>query len=183
MINQLRLGMLFLCAFTTLPGSLSAQSSDMRVTVANMKQDVDLLSQQVKALRLEVEEMMRENARLRSQVAAAQSDEGTQNQINSLSVAIEGIRREYRAADEAQKKLIIEEVNRQVSALGKEMQAGLNTVANAVNAQPSVSTTTHFSEDYPKTGITYEVRSGDTLSKIARKPDRPLNTFKTPTRS
>ena len=77
----------------------------MRVTVANMKQDVDLLSQQVKALRLEVEEMMRENARLRSQVAAAQSDEGTQNQINSLSVAIEGIRREYRAADEAQRSL------------------------------------------------------------------------------
>ena len=56
-----------------------------------------------------------------------------------------------------------------MSALGKEMQAGLNTVANAVNAQPSVSTTTHFSEAYPKTGITYEVRSGDTLSKIARK--------------
>ncbi len=169
MMKLFRLGaFIALGATLNLSSPLTAQSSDMRVTVANMKQDMVLLSQQVKALRLEIEEMQRENARLRNQVAAAQSNQSTQNQLNNLSSAIEGIRREYRAADEAQKQVIIDEVNRKVAALGKEMQSGLNSVANAVNAQPSVSTPTHFSDDYPKSGITYVVRSGDTLSKIAR---------------
>ena len=169
MMKLFRFGALIaLGATLNLTSPLAAQSTDMRVTVANMKQDMVLLSQQVKALRLEIEDMQRENARLRQQVAAAQSNQGTQNQLNNLSAAIEGIRREYRAADEAQKKVIIDEVNRKVAALGQETQAGLNAVANAVNTQPNVSTPTHFSEDYPKTGITYVVRSGDTLSGIAR---------------
>ncbi len=169
MIKLIRLGaLLVLGATLNLTSSLTAQSSDMRVTVANMKQDMVLLSQQVKALRLEIEEMQRENARLRSQVAAAQSNQGTQNQLNNLSTAIDGIRRDYRAADETQKKVIIDEVNRKVAALGKEMQNGFNAIAGAVNTQPNIPTPTHFSDDYPKSGVTYVVRAGDTLSKIAR---------------
>jgi LysM repeat protein len=42
-------------------------------------------------------------------------------------------------------------------------------VATAVGSEPKVETPVHFSSDYPKTGITYTVRSGDTLSAIARK--------------
>ena len=147
---------------------VAAQSDSLRVTVANLNQDVSLLAQQVKTLRLEIEEMRRENARLRSQVATAGAKRNTEAQIDNLSSAIEALRREYRDADEAQKRQIIAEVTRQVEALAKETEQAINVVADAVGAQPQVSTPVHFSEDYPDTGITYTVRSGDTLSKIAR---------------
>lgn len=150
--------------FTT---PLAAQS-DVRVTVANMKQDLSALSQEVKALRLEIEQMQRENTRLRSQVSASQANDNTQSQITNLSAAIEGLRREFRAADESQRQAILVEVNRQMEAFAKETQRALNSVADAVEAQPTVSTPVHFSEDYPKTGKPYVVKSGDTLSKIAR---------------
>ena len=146
----------------------SAQPDSLRVTMANLNQDVSLLAQQVKTLRLEIEEMRRENTRLRSQVATARADRDTEAQIDNLSSAIETLRREYRAADEAQKQQIIAEVTQQVEALAEETEQAINVVADAVGAQPQVDTPVHFSEDYPETGITYTVRSGDTLSKIAR---------------
>lgn len=147
--------------------SVSAQS-DVRVAVANLNQDMKLLAQQLKNLRLEIEDMRRENTRLRSLVTASASNNDTQSQITNLSSAIETLRREYRQADEAQKQQIIAEVNRQMSSLAKQTEGALKSVANAVESQPNVSTPVRFSDDYPKTGITYTVRSGDTLSKIAR---------------
>jgi len=152
----------------SLSSPLFAQSDNLRVTVANLNQDVSLLAQQVKTIRLEMEELRRENARLRSQVAAAGANRETQAQINNLSAAVEALRQEYRAADESQKQKIIAEVNRQMNALAKETQGAINSVATVVGSQPQVETPVHFSSDYPKTGITYTVRSGDTLSKIAR---------------
>lgn len=160
---------LCLAGLLSLSPVLSAQSDNLRVTVANMVQDMKLLDQKVNTMRLEMEELRRENARLRSQVAAASSNRDTQVQITNLSSAIETLRQEYRSADEVQKQQIIAEVSRQINALAKETQGAINTVANAVGSEPQVSTPVHFSNDYPKTGITYTVRSGDTLSAIARK--------------
>ncbi|MEC7231140.1 MAG: hypothetical protein VXV91_08070, partial [Verrucomicrobiota bacterium] len=73
---------------------VAAQDS-LRVTVANLSQDVDLLEQSLKTMRLEIEELRRENARIRDQVAAASSKSATSAQITNLSVAIETLRREY----------------------------------------------------------------------------------------
>ena len=162
-------GVFCLAIFLGFAAPLAAQSdSNLRVAVANMKQDLGLLSQQVKTLRLEMEEMRRENARLRAQVLAASNNESVQTRINSLAASIETLRSEYRAADESQKLQIVAEVTRQISALAKETQSAINTVAEAVGSQPQIETTVHFSEDYPQTGKPYVVRSGDTLSKIAR---------------
>jgi len=160
--------LLCLCGLSTLASSAHGQSDNLRVTVANLSQDLSLLTQQVKTMRLEMEELHRENARLRAQVAAAGQEDQTRAQINSLSNAIETLRREYRTADETQKEQIIAEVTRQINALAKETQAAINSIAQAVDGQPRIESTVHFSEDYPKTGKPYVVRSGDTLSKIAR---------------
>jgi LysM repeat protein len=141
---------------------------NLRVTVANLTQDVSLLSQSLKTMRLEMEELHRENARLRAEIAAASSNTDTEAQISNLAQAIETLRREYRSADEVQKQQILAEVNQQVSALAKETQSAINSVANAVESQPRVAPSVHFSDDFPKTGKPYVVRSGDTLSKIAR---------------
>lgn len=147
---------------------LSAQAEDMRVAVANMSQDISLLIQEVKTLHLEVEDLQRENARLQAQVAALSSSGNVQSQMAALAGAIEGLRNEYRQADEAQKAIIIAEVSKQIKALGMETQAALSSVAKAVNSTPSIEVPVHFSEDYPKTGKPYTVRKGDTLSGIAR---------------
>jgi LysM repeat protein len=117
---------------------------------------------------LEIEQMHRENNQLRAQVAEATSSSQTEVQISSLGSAVEAVRRDYRAADAAQKEEILAEVNRQMRALAKETEGAIGAVAAVVGSEPQVVTPVHFSSDYPKTGITYTVRSGDTLSKIAR---------------
>ncbi|WP_269525098.1 LysM peptidoglycan-binding domain-containing protein [Coraliomargarita parva] len=169
MMKPTRMLLLLCLGSALLFQSASAQQSDaLRVSVANLSQDVNILAREMKSLRLEMEAMRRENDQLRRQVAAASSNQNTDTQIANLSGAIEALRKEYRAADEAQKQQIIAEVSRQIDALAKETQAAINTVAKAVDAQPSVAAPVHFSDSYPKTGVTYTVRSGDTLSKIAR---------------
>ena len=146
---------------------VAAQDS-LRVTVANLSQDVNLLEQSLKTMRLEIEELRRENTSMRAQVESASSKSDASVQISNLSVAIETLRREYGLADAQQKQQILAELNRQVSALAIETQSAINSIAKAAYNQPQVSTPVYFSDDFPKTGKTYVVRSGDTLSKIAR---------------
>tara|TARA_B110001452_G_scaffold262493_1_gene262606 strand:+ start:529 stop:1134 length:606 start_codon:yes stop_codon:yes gene_type:complete len=145
-----------------------AAQDNLRVAVANLSQDVNLLGQSLKTMRLEIEELRRENARLRSQVSTASSKSDTNAQISNLSVAIETLRREYGSADAQQRQQILAELNRQIGALAKETQVAINSIAKAAYNQPKVATPIHFSDNFPKTGKTYVVRSGDTLSKIAR---------------
>ena len=145
-----------------------AQSETLRVTVANLSQDMKLLEQQVKALRLEIEEMHRENSQLRSELKKALSNQNGQGQIANLEESVEAVRRDFRLADETCKSEIITKVAKQLNTLAKETQAAINAVVEVVGEQPQVSAPIHFSEDYPKSGATYTVRSGDTLSKIAR---------------
>lgn len=146
---------------------VAAQDS-LRVTVANLSQDVDLLEQSLKTMRLEIEELRRENARIRAEMAAASSKSATSAQITNLSVAIETLRREYGLADTQQEQQILAELNRQISVLAIETQSAINSIAKAAYIPPQVPTPVYFSDDFPKTGKTYVVRSGDTLSKIAR---------------
>ena len=59
-------------------------------------------------------------------------------------------------------------VKRQLESLASQMQNALQSVSKAVNSQPKIVPKVRFTEDYPQTGVTYTVRSGDTLTKIAR---------------
>ena len=174
MIKQVSVFIAILVGIATPAGrQLFAKSDNLRVSVANMHQDISLLSQQVKALYLEVEALQRENRELKLQIAKLSSNNSTQTQITVLADAIETLRREYRTADETQKAKIIAEVSKQIDALGKETQAVINSVAKVASSKSSSGTTSaatpvQFSENYPKTGKSYVVRKGDTLSSIAR---------------
>lgn len=148
--------------------SASAQSGAVRVEIANVQQDVAALAQQMKVLRLEMEALQRENQRLRSQVQAAQSNPALKNQMASLSQAVAKLRQEYQTADRVQREQIIGDVTRQIEAWGKETNQVLQALNQSMAAEPSISIPQQFSEDYPQTGVSYEVRSGDTLSGIAR---------------
>lgn len=143
-------------------GTPVAAQTDLRVSVADIKQDLATLIQQVKTLRLEVEQLRAENARLSNALVG-------DNTRGEALAAVENLRQAYRQADEVQKQEILAEVNRQMQALANETQTVIQAVAGAINSQPSIPPpAVEFSEDYPKTGKTYVVRSGDTLSKIAR---------------
>ena len=168
MTKQLRVVFFFCVSFLSTSVLLSAQSENLRISVANMSQDMSLLIQEVKSLQLEVETLKRENAKLKAQIAVLSSNDSVQSQIAVLANAIDSLRGEYRQADEIQKAKIIAEVSQQIKALGLETQAALNSVAKAVSSTPSVEVPVHFSDDYPKTGKPYVVRKGDTLSGIAR---------------
>lgn len=169
MITHFRVALAIFIGAFIVNTPVAAESSSLRVSVANLSQDVGLLAQQVKTLRLEIEDLRRENTRLRAQVSSASSNNEVQAQLSRLSTAIDSLRREYRQADDVQRKQIIAEVTRQMNALGRETQSAINSVANAVDSTPSIEQPVYFSEDYPKTGKPYVVRSGDTLSGIARK--------------
>ena len=102
-MKQFRVALAILIGALLVNTTFSAQSDNLRVSVANLSQDVNLLAQQLKTIRLEMEDMRRENAKLRAQVAAASSNRDTQAQISSMSSAIDSLRREYRQADDAEK--------------------------------------------------------------------------------
>ena len=150
-------------SFLTMFSSTFAQS-DLRVSVADMKQDLAALIQEVKALRLELDQVRYEQARL----SAAKSGDRTQAELSRLSATIDAVGKAYRLADERQKQTILAEANRQIEALAKQTQAALEALAKTGASQPATQAPIHFSEDYPETGKPYFVRSGDTLSKIAR---------------
>jgi LysM repeat protein len=139
--------------------------SDVRVAVAGLRQDLNLLSQEVRTLRLEIEQLSRENTALRAQLQTSLADPAVQVKLANFSAALERLQQDYRAADADNKTTIIAELNRKMATLTQQVQVAIDTVGGA---QPKISTPVHFSEDYPKTGVTYTVRSGDTLSAIAR---------------
>ena len=168
MTHQFLSVLLCLGALLTPGAPLAAQSDNLRVNVANLTQDLRLLTQEVKTMRLEIEELRRENTRLQARVAAASSNRDTQAQIARISSEVERLRGEYRSADEAQKQQIVSQISRQMTAFAKETQTAIDAIATAAASQPQIETPVSFSSDYPQSGITYTVRSGDTLSKIAR---------------
>ena len=157
---------IFKSGLIALSGQLTAQTDYLRVTVANLSQDLSLLSQQVKTVRLEMEELRRENARLRVEVAAVALE--AQEQVSNLSISIDSLRNDYENADEVQKEKIVSEINRQVNALTIQTQNAIEAVARVVRSGPEPLVEESFSDDFPKTGKPYLVNPGDTLSGIAR---------------
>lgn len=141
-----------------------ATADSVRVAVADLKQDMTSVQQEVRALILEVEQLRRENESLRS----ALNSSSTQQQMAQLAASLQNLRREFERADNLKEQAILASVKRQMDSLASQMQNALASVSRAVSSQPKVASKVRFTEDYPQTGVTYTVRSGDTLTKIAR---------------
>ena len=150
---------------TTFNPAVALAQSDVRIAVAGLKQDLSLLSQEVRMLRLEIEQLSRDNSALRTQLNANQADQSLQEKLTAISSGLERVRIDYQAADSKNKATIIAELNQQMAVLTKQVQAAIHSIANA---QPKIALPDNFSDDYPKTGVSYTVQSGDTLSAIAR---------------
>ena len=145
-----------------------AQQQTVGAELANLREDVRLLTQKVGSLALKVEDLERENAALRKQVAGA-----SQNQcyatVHELNDAISTLDRAIKAGDSA----TAASAAAQIKKLGDATNAALDSLARGQAQRATVQTT--FSENFPSEGISYTVQKGDTLSTIARSTGAKLS--------
>ncbi len=139
----------------------TAQEQQARVEMANLRQDVMLLSQRVGELAMTVEQLNRDNAALQAKTSESYVT------IAQLNAAIADLNRTLQNGLADQKRDVLAQVSTQMTRLGSQTNAALDSLAKSQAARPVVQTS--FSENFPKEGINYTVQSGDTLSSIAQK--------------
>ena len=140
------------------------------VQVANLKQDLELISRELAGLRSEVELLRRENAQLRVVVDSIsqkyksdQVDSSTQMvQINGRLSALEK-RVQSNAVSQGK---IQTSFNQQIQELIKQMNNGFEKISKGTVSQSPAQT---FSTDYPQKGFVHKVEKGETVSSIAKK--------------
>jgi len=144
------------------PRPLAAQSLPMEL--ANLREDVRLLTQRTGELAMRVEQLERENAELRRQTGGASQTYATVVQLNE---AVAELNRTIRSAAASTKNETLQQVSGQMERLARQTNAAIDSLAKGMATRATVQTT--FSEDFPKEGISYTVQRGDTLSSIAQK--------------
>lgn len=155
-----------LCAVFSLGIGLnhaSAQASQM--DVANLREDINLLTQRIGDLQIRVEQLERQNSSLKSQAGSAAQMYATVAQLND---AVANLNRTIKAASAETKSETLQQVGVQMEKLARQTQAAIDALAKGQAVRPAV-TAPKFTEDYPKEGISYTVQKGDTLGVIAKK--------------
>ncbi len=127
-----------------------AQPLSPQAELANLREDVRLLSQRMAELGLRVEQLESENAALRRKTEASPQNYATVTQLNEavadLTAALKATRQEQ----------------------AQEQERAAREAAAAREKTPA-RTVVGFSDDFPKEGLSYTVLKGETLAVIARK--------------
>lgn len=149
---------------------LSPFTSWGNVQVANLKQDLELISRELAGLRSEVELLRRENAQLRVVVDSfskkANSDQGiSAAQVIQINSRLSSLEKRVQANTGSQATMQTS-VNQQMQELIKQMNDGFETVSKSTATPTSAKT---FSTDYPQKGFVHKVEKGETVSSIAKK--------------
>ena len=145
-------------------------STSANVQVANLKQDLELISREVAGLRSEVELLRRENAQLRVVVQSfskkAHSDQGiSAAQMVQVTGRLSSIEKNVQEKAGSQVKMQTT-VNQQMQELIKQMNDGFEKISQGpTTPTPAMS----FSTDYPQKGFVHKVEKGETVSSIAKK--------------
>lgn len=149
--------------------SLSAQAQQSAgAELANLREDVRVLTQKVGTLSLKIEDLERENEALRKAVAGAAQAEAYAT-VQQLNDAVATLDRAIKAGDST----TAASAAAQIKKLGDATNAALDSLAKGQAQRAAVQTT--FSENFPSEGISYTVQKGDTLSIIARKTGAKLS--------
>jgi nucleoid-associated protein YgaU len=138
--------LLFLPALVA-AAALRAQTADPGVEIANLREDVNGLSQRLGDLNLRVEQLEAQNAALRDQAKSAGQNAVTIAQLNAA----------------------IADINSRIDAEMEKLEGSSGSAGPHAPAQPG------FSEDFPKVGVSYTVQRGDTLALIAKKTGARLS--------
>ncbi len=148
-----------------------AQAQNPQVELANLREDVRVLSQRVAQMSLRLEELERENSELRQRASAADNKSHvTPAQLNEV---VAELRKVIERSGESASRDATQKAATMIEKLTVQMNGALKSLAEGQAAQrpPTVS----FNENYPKEGIAYVVKQGDTLAVIARKHNAKVN--------
>jgi LysM repeat protein len=150
------------------PVVTSAQSDNIAAIVAGMREDIRILDERTRSLTAEIEQLKRENHDLREGAGNANYVSLTQ-----FNAAIAELQKSIRAGD-ADTAL---QLTKQLEKHATQVQAALDTLAKGGTGVRTTTPGPTFTPDpnYPKTGITYKVQSGDTLATIAQRNNSTVN--------
>jgi LysM repeat protein len=152
-----------------LPLLAHAQVQPLQVQLANLRSDMDRIDQTVRALRIEVEALQRENRQLtellRTELSNQPADVITRAQLDSLLASYE---RRIQAANKSSRDTLVNEVSKEIETLAEQTQKAISALSRAIGSQPQMQQVVTFNDDFPSTGTTYTVKRGDTLGRIAR---------------
>lgn len=129
--------------------------------LASLREDVRLLNQRVGELTMTVEQLSRDKEALQAKTSQSYVT------LEQLNKAVADLNRSVQGSLGEQRRDILQQVARQIEALGRQTNAALDALAKNQASRPAVQT--DFKEDFPKQGVNYTVQSGDTLSLIAQK--------------
>ena len=135
-----------------------------QVELANLREDMRVLSQRVGELSLRVEQLERDNATLQRKSDAGAQAGVTVVQLNDALATMNLAMKNSVASAKAE---TLQQVAAQMEKLANQTNAAIDSLAKGMAARPAVTTT--FGEDYPKEGIRYTVQKGETLAQIAKK--------------
>ena len=146
-------------------------SSNLQYQVANLVADVRLLDERLRQTAIEMEELRRENARLRDLVqnyeANASSSLSRFATVDQLNAAVRKAVSALEARDEVAKKEVIAEVTAQIEAFGRTVNKALGSIPQVAKPDPNVKV--DFPKNYPDAGVPYTVAPGESLASIAAK--------------
>ncbi|MEM9226577.1 MAG: LysM domain-containing protein [Verrucomicrobiota bacterium] len=157
-----------LAGLLLLSGMACTLSGQTRVTLADVYAEVEQLRAQVGRLRLEMEAMQRENETLRTglETQSRQQQALVSNYntfVSKTNTLLSGLPERERAL----KQEVFSEMTKQMEDLAAQVQDGFDALTRA-RGTSAQSQAVSFDNDYPQTGVTYVVKPGDSLSKIAR---------------
>lgn len=161
---------LLLSAFSSF--QLNAQSSNLQYQVANMVEDQRLMMEQMRGLLSEMDEMRRENNRLRTLVEDLESKVQRQSGNYATVAQVNELVRKTVTALEARDDVLRNEM---VSMVGDKLEAFGNTVNKAINSVPTTPTprqgvkTNFDTSGIPESGVPHVVAPGESISSIAKK--------------
>lgn len=162
--------------FTVLIGligtaKLQAQAGNIQYQVASLIEDVRILDKNMRDMSIMLEDMRRENDRLRKLVSDYESQSDSQlSKFVTLGQLNESLRKSVAALekrDNLMKNEIIVEVKKSMETMLKAVGGSLSGTSNS---KPRPADRTYFpTEGVPENGVPYTVAPGDSLAGIAKK--------------
>lgn len=142
-----------------LPGHAQTTSTNLGGQVAGLREDVRILIQRVGEMNLRVEQLERENAAL---LRSTDGMDRTYATVAQLNEAVAELNQAISSGDSNSQA----RAAKAIQELARETNAAVASVAKGISAAKTVTMPT-FDDNFSKTGVSYTIQRGDTLSSIA----------------
>jgi LysM repeat protein len=162
----------FICAALT--SSVAATRASAQTEIADLREDVRGLTQRVNDLSLRVEQLEHDNSEFKAKVDALGKERDGVT-IEQLNGAVADLNASIKAAVDASRAEILQNVATQMENMAKQMNQALDSFARSGTAAqtspvPQAQTAKpEFGDAYAKQGLSYTVLKGDSVGLIAKK--------------